>query len=133
MKICVSCKRKQKTGEFYRRGDGLQSYCKKCCAEKAGPRQNLVRARNQQYVFDYLATRKCMDCPESDPLVLQFDHREDEVKETEVSDAVHRKWSIERLSKEMSKCDIRCANCHIRKTAKQFGWHQYGGIGIKTR
>jgi hypothetical protein len=29
-------------------------------------------------------------------------------------------WS--KVEAEMTKCDVRCANCHRRRTAAQFDW-----------
>jgi hypothetical protein len=27
-----------------------------------------------------------------------------------------------RLKREIGRCVVRCANCHRRRTARQFGW-----------
>jgi len=56
---------------------------------------------------------------ESDYIVLEFDHKHD--KKYNVS-AMHT-LSLELLIKEIEKCEVRCANCHRRKTAHQFNWH----------
>jgi hypothetical protein len=31
-------------------------------------------------------------------------------------------YSLDRLKKEIAKCEVRCGNCHIRRTRKQMGW-----------
>lgn len=59
-----------------------------------------------------------MDCGESDPIVLEFDHVQGK-KRFSISECIYQNWSIEDLEKEMNKCEIRCANCHRRKTAKE--------------
>ena len=30
------------------------------------------------------------------------------------------------LKQEIAKCEVVCANCHRRRTAKQFGWYRLG-------
>lgn len=65
-----------------------------------------------------------MDCGESDVVVLEFDHRDPELKVLDVSTMVSNRHSWTDIIAEIEKCDVRCANCHRRKTASQFGWHQ---------
>lgn len=72
------------------------------------------RKELQQYVLAYRKSHPCVDCGESDPIVLDFDHLHN--KDRSISEAVKRGWSIERLQREIDKCQIRCANCHRRKT-----------------
>ena len=70
--------------------------------------------------MEYLRRRCCVDCGEWDPLVLEFDHRGRKSKA--VADLVRSTVSWKRIEQEMAKCEIRCANCHRRKTARERGW-----------
>jgi hypothetical protein len=45
---------------------------------------------------------------------LQFDHLRDKVGN--VSEMVARGFSLERLKKEIEKCQVVCANCHAIRT-----------------
>jgi L-lysine 2,3-aminomutase len=80
-----------------------------------------IREENRQLVLDYLREHPCIDCGEADPIVLQFDHRNPKDKKKAVANLV-RYYSTEVVGTEIAKCDVRCANCHIRRTGKQFGW-----------
>lgn len=83
-----------------------------------------IRERNAQFVWNYLKENPCIECGENDPVVLEFDHKDDSNKISEVSRMVSNSNSLQRIKEEIDKCDIRCANCHRRKTAKQFGWYK---------
>lgn len=65
----------------------------------------------------YKAERGCKDCGERDPIVLELDHRVQSEKRFSLGRATGLGWSIERVMAEAAKCDVRCANCHRRKTA----------------
>jgi hypothetical protein len=73
-------------------------------------------------VLEYLATHPCVDCGESDIVCLEFDH----VRGTKRGDIAHmlgdHSWQV--IAAELQKCDVRCANCHRRKTAEQRGWYR---------
>jgi hypothetical protein len=145
MKICSKCKEEYSvpyTDYFNKKSgtkDGLQRSCKKCVAifhkehyennknyykNKASKHNETYRVRNLQYMIDYLKEHPCVDCGESDPVILEFDHHSD--KSYNVS--AMRTLSFQKIIKEINKCDIRCANCHRRKTAKQFNW--YEGVNL---
>lgn len=78
-------------------------------------------ARQQAY-YDLLKSCFCVDCGESDPVVLDFDHVEGE-KVASVS-KLFRAASKERIQAELAKCEVRCSNCHRKRTAQQFGWYK---------
>lgn len=60
-----------------------------------------------------------MICGETDPVVLDFDHRPGETKFEHVSTLTS--WGrFDALLREMKKCDVLCANCHRRVTRKRF-------------
>lgn len=140
-KQCRRCAEVKALSEFSRRKratDGLQCYCRQCARDiyVAHYKEHKVRigARNQartkknrpmyrSFVWKYLLAHPCVDCGGSDPIVLEFDHVRGE-KVADVSNMSNGECSLQRLMKGIEKCEVRCANCHRRKTALQFGWHQ---------
>lgn len=73
------------------------------------------RRKIQSLVDEYLKTHPCVDCGESDPVVLEFDHTDPLLKSFCVSRAHQIRVSESVLFSEIEKCEIRCANCHRRK------------------
>lgn len=113
-----------------------RSYCLPCCREygrehyernkpyylaKAKPARERSRGVNNAFVDDYLRTHPCVDCGESDPVVLDFDHIDPKLKSGNVG-YIQYGGGEKRLKAEIDKCEVRCGNCHRLKTAKQFGW-----------
>ena len=94
-------------------------------AYKARARAHTVAQRPllRQTIWKYLEEHPCVDCGESDPRVLEFDHRDDSEKSFNVADALRKVCSVARLMAEIAKCDVRCANCHRRRTYESQGWH----------
>lgn len=73
----------------------------------------------------YMATKVCSaDCPERDPTVLEFDHVRG-IKLANVSELIIAQ-NRKHLWIEIAKCDVVCANCHRRRTAKRGGWFKNG-------
>lgn len=84
--------------------------------------QSTLRAARRAHVREYLRTHPCVDCGETDIVVLEFDHLDPTTKTASVSRAMNANWTIAKIEAEMAKCVVRCANCHRRRTAKQFGY-----------
>ena len=62
---------------------------------------------------------ECVDRGEANPLLIDFDHLWD--KRADVSYMIHAGFSWKGIATEIDKCEIRCANCHARKTAREIG------------
>ena len=56
----------------------------------------------------------CMDCGETNPIVLDFDHLHN--KKYNVSRMIHDGFSWAAIKKEIAKCEVVCANCHRIRT-----------------
>lgn len=110
---CLECHRKYNTAHY--------ASNKKYYIEKADRWNAANKFRQLEELFDYFQTHPCVDCGETNPIKLQFDHVRG-VKCAEVSTLIHRGKSLISAMDEVAKCDIRCANCHAVKTAKESGW-----------
>lgn len=78
--------------------------------------------KNKQFIWDYLKESQCKECGEKDPIVLQFDHLGN--KKGNISDMTNSGCSLKTLNEEIDKCQILCANCHLKKTAKELDWYK---------
>lgn len=135
--ICNSCKIQKEDDEFSwaDKKSGIRNKRCKSCQKKLSAEHYLkkrdkyllsqvnIRTRNKQFIYDYLRDKSCVDCGESDSVVLEFDHIDPTQKVIGIANTVRDKWSIEKITSEMGKCEIRCANCHRRKTAKQLKYY----------
>jgi hypothetical protein len=75
------------------------------------------------FVKQYLLKNPCVDCGESDVTVLEFDHSKQKgIKFKAVSSLMKARYPLEKIKEEIKKCEVRCANCHRRKTAVEFRW-----------
>ena len=83
--------------------------------------QKRHRLKIRAELLNYLSDKSCVDCGEKDPIVLEFDHIDSKNKFKIVAKLLSGHYSWKTVLSEIQKCDIRCANCHRRKTYRQFG------------
>lgn len=74
-------------------------------------------------MYEYLLAHPCVDCGETDPIVLDADHVRGK-KHFNIS-AMLQGYAWSAVLEELEKCEMRCANCHRRKTAKEFGYDRH--------
>ena len=127
-KRCIRCGEEKELGDFHRRGDGRQSWCKTCCRDwdaayhqRRRPirmvQKRLLRQQRCLWLSDYKSSRPCTDCGGFfHPAAMTFDHLPGSAKRDNVSDllrAYHQNVAME----EIAKCELVCANCHAVRTA----------------
>jgi len=87
-------------------------------------RNKRVRMENMRSIFNYYLDNPCIDCGEANPVILDSDHRDVDTKFKNISEMVGESYSWKRIIEELNKCETRCANCHRKRTAKQFNWYK---------
>ena len=139
---CSSCGEDKIAREFSFTDEArrlLNSYCRVCQAayrrahylankpdyiRRAVAQVKGRRAENRREVLAYLKSHSCTDCGIANPIVLEFDHRDRQLKFSEVAKMmVNMRWP--RVRAEIEKCDLRCVNCHRRRTARDFAWAKF--------
>ena len=88
--------------------------------EQVKERKKQARIYAREYVLNYLTRHPCESCGESDIRVLEFHHIGD--KDQTISQMVGDGLSIERIQKELDKCQVLCSNCHRKLTMDERGW-----------
>lgn len=140
IKKCTKCKKEKDINDFNFKIKSIgkrNSECKECSRlliknhynsnreyylKKAKRRNNQIKQGVIDYIYQYLSKNHCIDCGESDITVLEFDHSNKFNKVETVSYLIKNKYPLDKIIAEISKCDVRCANCHRRKTARDFNW-----------
>lgn len=114
---------------------GKQPWCRQCQkkSHKAYYQKNKqhfieykesVKRQRQKQLLTYMQEQGCKDCGIKDPLVLEFDHIDPETKIESVCKLLQKGRKMETILAEVAKCEVRCCNCHRRRTIQQFGWYR---------
>jgi hypothetical protein len=135
-RTCARCGVHKPIGEFPLKNAAkgwYRSYCRPCCREygrehyqrdpayykaKAHRATKAMRQRARDAMHTYLLDHPCVDCGQADPVVLEFDHRDRRMKRASISRLVSTA-SVDAINAEIEKCDVRCVNCHRRRTGRQ--------------
>lgn len=75
--------------------------------------QRLVRTQRLVLAMRMLGDR-CARCGHRDRNALQFDHVNPEEKELTIAAVLSHRWA--RVKRELAKCQLLCANCHLVKS-----------------
>lgn len=137
-KTCSRCKQELRISFFnkkkIRKDKSIlyQQFCKECnkkssreyyAKNKEKHRKEIYKRREKykesarKYIWSILTKSKCLDCNEDDPVVLEFDHIDASNKKHCISSMIQGRFSLNAIKEEINKCEIRCANCHRRKSA----------------
>ncbi len=146
MKICTKCKQAKTVSDFFvkdkTRGK-LHTQCKNCYKvqrqhyysehyekyrdeyrKRAKERRTKLKTEYRNNLLDFLSDKSCVICKISDPVVLEFDHIDLNTKSFSISQSVKLGYRWDRVLAEIDKCQVMCANCHKRKTSREFGWYK---------
>ena len=134
--ICARCSEPKPLGEFsWRRKNKGQrdTYCRPCRSAygkehyaanraryiaQARMQKERLRLERTQYLLEYFRSHPCLDCGETDPVVLEFDHLRDKLFDISAG-LIQRSWSS--VLAEIEKCEVVGANCHRRRTGRRRG------------
>ncbi len=111
----------------------LQSICRDCRRELGRERytnnkkkvleinrQSKQKSQTRAAIFiqEYLSSRSCADCGESDMAVLTFDHVKGE-KKYFISNMITGGYGIKTIQEELEKTEVVCFNCHMRRERRR--------------
>ena len=137
-KVCSTYNEEKLKSEFSQRISGkIHGVCKSChnkynkkhyqknkdlYISRAATRTVKLREIQREFIIQ-IKSVPCKDCGiKYPPYVMQFDHLLD--KEFTISDCIGQ-VGLDRLKKEIEKCDIVCSNCHAERT------HQRKHLGVR--
>jgi hypothetical protein len=106
--VCVSC---------HRRRTAQRARTWRAHLDKLNTLNRPLRSRNLRFLIDHLKRSQCVDCGERDILVLDFDHVGP--KRASVVGLALDEHGLASIAREIASCQVRCANCHRRRTIQR--------------
>lgn len=122
MKTCFKCKEQKDDSEFCKN----RNLCKKCNNNNVKHYyannqiyKASIKAKSEKHkqktikmISDFKSLYGCLFCHEKDSCCLQFHHLNPSEKDFEIHGGSKR--NVESYKKEIQKCEIVCANCHLK-------------------
>jgi hypothetical protein len=129
VKHCPKCNCDKNESEFNKTISRISSYCKEC--QSAYSKTDYQKNKHKQNKRRGLLTKKtrleqrikiqnikhnkpCMDCGKVYPFyVMHFDHLNNKIENIA---NMPGKYGWDKISEEIAKCELVCANCHSERT-----------------
>jgi len=89
-----------------------QVLCKECNATQ---RREWVRVKKKvvsEKIYEHLGYDGCVVCGNTDQRVHCFHHRKPQDKDFEISQHLRKNHNLDKILREVDKCDLMCRNCH---------------------
>jgi hypothetical protein len=116
---CKSCTQKRNRKWVAKNRGKFLAYQKTYREEGVGLEKRLAKQEQLRKIVIEEKSKPCMDCGRTfHPACMEFDHREPHLKDKDVSYLACSGHSVERLRKEIEKCDLVCAICHRMRSVK---------------
>jgi 5-methylcytosine-specific restriction endonuclease McrA len=100
----------------YKNSDAYRAYQRKWYhlnkAKRTATRKR-NRVRIAKWFDEYRLGLQCSICFENHPACIVFHHRNERTKSFEVSVGVAKAVGIEKILREIAKCNVLCVNCHL--------------------
>jgi hypothetical protein len=119
-KICIDCNEEKPIDFFYKQSChslGVMSYCKLCFNQRCIDRWRKIKIKALKYLGG-----RCNDCPLNintiSPVVFDFHHLNPSTKSFVWTKTRLHSWK--RITHELDKCIILCANCHRIRHNNEF-------------
>lgn len=80
-----------------------------------------TNSENRKNLYHYLIEHPCVNCGNTNIICLEFDHVRGQ-KVNSISRLLSNCASWRTVETELSKCEVRCANCHRIKTGERGGF-----------
>lgn len=131
--LCNGIKRNKLT-DFHKRKNGvLQSKCKEC----TNYNMQLNRIKKRNYVNDIKLQISCCNLcnikvTSETTCCFDFDHL-DRSKKVNTISRMTQINSIQKIEKEIEKCQLLCCYCHVRKTSKQLNYTSVKDFFINSK
>lgn len=110
-KVCTKCKKELPINEFNWRdkNKGIRrSECKYCHTEY----MKEAYEEKRKLVSEIKSKMKCKKCGEYRQYMLDFHHLNPDEKEETIARMTSNTTRIEKVTEEIKKCIVFCANCH---------------------
>ena len=111
---CSSCRHKSEMKRYNKNPEAKQRRLARIATSCKKRRDQL-----QSIINEIKSNSSCVDCEGTfPPCAMDFDHVRG-TKKYNVSKMVAKRMSLDKILKEIEKCDVRCANCHRIKTYEE--------------
>jgi hypothetical protein len=110
-RVCKCCNQTKEIKDFRVANKGRQNYYRWMCFSCERVVLDNKKNEYKEEYLNYKKTLSCNRCGIDDYRVLQFHHKNTD-KEYNISSKIGQR-KLSSLMKEISKCEVLCANCHF--------------------